>query len=72
MSVQLIFPEKLIPRRPGKEYIQRIVKMTKRNDFFRKVFLENYDQCSPYLVSGQCVAEQSSPPFEGKRKWPKG
>ena len=56
--VQLIFSGKAHPRDDrGKEYIQRIVEMTKRNDFFGKViFLENYDiNVARYLISGADV-----------------
>jgi starch phosphorylase len=53
--VQIIFAGKAHPRDDkGKEFIQRIVEMTKRNEFFGKViFLENYDiNVARYLVSG--------------------
>jgi glycogen phosphorylase len=54
----LIFSGKAHPRDDrGKEYIQRIVEMTKRNEFFGKViFLENYDiNVARHLVSGADV-----------------
>ena len=53
--VQIIFAGKAHPRDDkGKELIQRIVEMTKRNEFFGKaIFLENYDiNAARYLVSG--------------------
>jgi starch phosphorylase len=56
--VQLIFSGKAHPRDDrGKEYIQRIVEMTKRNEFFGKVvFLENYDMnVARHLISGADV-----------------
>jgi starch phosphorylase len=56
--VQLIFSGKAHPRDDrGKEFIQRIVEITKRNEFFGKVvFLENYDiNVARHLVSGADV-----------------
>jgi len=56
--VQLIFSGKAHPRDDrGKEYLRRIVEMTKRNEFFgRVVFLENYDMnVARHLISGADV-----------------
>jgi starch phosphorylase len=56
--VQLIFAGKAHPRDDrGKEFIQRIYELTRRNEFFGKVvFLENYDiHVARYLVSGADV-----------------
>ena len=56
--VQMIFSGKAHPRDDvGKEFIQRIQEITKRNDFFGKVvFLENYDiNVARHLISGADV-----------------
>ena len=56
--VQMLFSGKAHPRDDkGKEFIQQIQEMTKRNDFFGKVvFLENYDiNVARYLISGADV-----------------
>jgi starch phosphorylase len=56
--IQLIFSGKAHPRDDqGKEYIQRIVEITKRNEFFGKVvFLENYDiNIARHMISGADV-----------------
>ncbi|MEW5975356.1 MAG: alpha-glucan family phosphorylase [Acidobacteriota bacterium] len=53
--VQLVFAGKAHPRDDrGKEFIQKIVEITKRNEFFgRVVFVENYDiNVGRYLISG--------------------
>jgi starch phosphorylase len=56
--VQLLFSGKAHPRDDkGKEFIQQIQEITKRNDFFGKVvFLENYDiNVARHLISGADV-----------------
>ena len=56
--VQMIFSGKAHPRDDrGKEFIQRIHEITRRNDFFGKVvFVEDYDiQVARYMVSGADV-----------------
>ncbi len=56
--IQMIFSGKAHPRDDrGKEFIQRIVELTKRNEFFGKVvFLENYDiNVARNLISGADV-----------------
>ena len=56
--VQLVFAGKAHPRDDrGKEFIQRIHEITRRNEFFGKViFLENYDiHVARYLISGADV-----------------
>ncbi|MSO22369.1 MAG: alpha-glucan family phosphorylase [Acidobacteria bacterium] len=56
--VQLVFAGKAHPRDDrGKEFIQRIHEITRRNEFFGKViFLENYDiRVARYLISGADV-----------------
>ncbi len=63
--VQLVFAGKAHPRDDrGKEFIQRIHEITRRNEFFGKViFLENYDiHVARYLISGSgCLAEHAAP-----------
>jgi starch phosphorylase len=56
--VQLIFSGKAHPRDDrGKEFLQRIHELTRRNEFFGKViFLENYDiHVARYMTSGADV-----------------
>ncbi|MFN8005764.1 MAG: alpha-glucan family phosphorylase [Terriglobia bacterium] len=56
--IQLLFAGKAHPRDDkGKEFIQQIQEITKRNDFFGKVvFLENYDiNVARHLISGADV-----------------
>jgi starch phosphorylase len=53
--VQLVFAGKAHPRDDeGKEYLQQIIEITKRKEFFGKVvFVENYDiNLARHLISG--------------------